>query len=89
MIKHWCARILCLIIVPAILFIVPYFIHFKVLYKTGTGDKFMSSDFQMSLDGSFMSQPAECKIFLLIDIFNLKFFHRCLLWRKSDYKKQS
>eukprot|EP00730_Choanoeca_flexa_P014094 TRINITY_DN6033_c0_g1_i1.p1 TRINITY_DN6033_c0_g1~~TRINITY_DN6033_c0_g1_i1.p1 ORF type:complete len:773 (+),score=123.18 TRINITY_DN6033_c0_g1_i1:81-2321(+) len=49
---HFLARALCLILLPVALYVLFFFIHFKVCYKTGPGDAFMSSAFQTSLVGS-------------------------------------
>ena len=49
---HWIARIICLIIVPLAVFLVPYYLHFAVLNKSGTGDEYMTPKFQSSLKGN-------------------------------------
>lgn len=46
---HWAARILGLIVVPLIVFLISFKIHFDLLYKSGTGDANMSSLFQANL----------------------------------------
>lgn len=49
---HWVARIIGLIIVPILIFMLCFKIHFDLLYKSGTGDANMSSLFQANLLGS-------------------------------------
>ncbi|XP_034938393.1 protein O-mannosyl-transferase 2 [Chelonus insularis] len=51
-IKHLLARVLCLIILPIILYMIFFFIHLKVLNKSGSGDGFYSSEFQSLLQGN-------------------------------------
>ncbi|KAJ8325287.1 Dolichyl-phosphate-mannose--protein mannosyltransferase 4 [Batrachochytrium dendrobatidis] len=48
-IKHFAARTLCLIIVPFGLYLLPFYIHFSILTKSGPGDAFMSMRFQEGL----------------------------------------
>ncbi|CAG5106978.1 Similar to tw: Protein O-mannosyl-transferase 2 (Drosophila pseudoobscura pseudoobscura) [Cotesia congregata] len=60
--KHLLARILCLIILPIILYMVFFFIHLIVLNKSGSGDGFYSSEFQSLLQGNSLhnaSMPRE------------------------------
>ena len=56
--NHFYARVLCLIIVPIILYLSFFHVHFLVLTKTGPGDNFMSPRFQTTLQGSKMSGDA-------------------------------
>jgi dolichyl-phosphate-mannose-protein mannosyltransferase len=50
--KHFAARVLGLIIVPAIVYLFWFWVHFTILNKSGTGDDFMSSAFQQTLRDS-------------------------------------
>ncbi|KAK0182106.1 hypothetical protein PV327_000275 [Microctonus hyperodae] len=51
-IKHLLARVLCLIILPIILYMGFFYIHLIVLNKSGSGDGFYSSEFQSLLEGN-------------------------------------
>lgn len=58
--KHWGARIFCLIIVPILVFMASFKIHFMVLNHSGPGDAQMSSLFQANLVGNdFSKNPLE------------------------------
>lgn len=54
--RHWCARILALIVVPLLIYLLSFKLHFAILYKTGPGDAQMSSLFQANLVGSEMAE---------------------------------
>ncbi|KAG8848628.1 hypothetical protein FRB91_010642 [Serendipita sp. 411] len=53
--RHFMARAICLIFVPAIFYMATFEIHFSILRNSGDGDAFMSSEFQHTLDGKGMS----------------------------------
>ncbi|KAL0575523.1 Dolichyl-phosphate-mannose--protein mannosyltransferase 1 [Marasmius crinis-equi] len=53
-IKHFTARALCLIAIPAIFYMSMFQIHFLLLQSSGDGDGFMSSEFQHTLSGRGM-----------------------------------
>ncbi|KAJ1562524.1 Protein O-mannosyltransferase 2, partial [Nowakowskiella sp. JEL0078] len=57
---HWIARVACLIIVPVLVYIFSFYLHFLILYKSGEGDAQMSSLFQANLQGNnFHENPLE------------------------------
>ncbi|RUS19622.1 Dolichyl-phosphate-mannose-protein mannosyltransferase-domain-containing protein [Endogone sp. FLAS-F59071] len=53
--RHFMARALCLILVPLIIYIFMFQIHFMILPNSGDGDGFMSSEFQQTLGGHGMA----------------------------------
>ena len=56
--RHWCARILCLIVSPVIVYMTCFRIHFLILSNSGPGDAQMSSLFQAHLRGNdFAKSP--------------------------------
>lgn len=58
--RHWCARALCLMAVPATIYLASFKIHFMVLSRSGPGDAQMSSLFQAHLRGNdFANSPLE------------------------------
>ncbi|GAA5992900.1 hypothetical protein JCM10908_001396 [Rhodotorula pacifica] len=54
LVRHFVARAICLIAVPAVFYIAMFAIHFAVLSNSGDGDGFMSSEFQHTLRGHGM-----------------------------------
>ncbi|CAG0886592.1 unnamed protein product [Darwinula stevensoni] len=50
--KHFVARTLCLIIWPAVMYIIVFYIHLHVLSKSGNGDGHYSTAFQSTLEGN-------------------------------------
>jgi len=54
-IKHFLARAVGLIVVPAVFYMFMFQIHFMVLNRSGDGDGFMSSEFQHTLIGHGMA----------------------------------
>ncbi|KAE8270556.1 hypothetical protein A4X09_0g1783 [Tilletia walkeri] len=58
--RHWCARGLALIVLPAIIYMISFKIHFILLSHSGPGDSQMSSLFQAGLKGNdFAKNPLE------------------------------
>ena len=58
MIDHWVARVLCLILLPVVIFILSFWIHLTVANRSGLGDTYMSNEFQFSLEGSKLVEKA-------------------------------
>ncbi|KAK0522054.1 Dolichyl-phosphate-mannose--protein mannosyltransferase 4 [Tilletia horrida] len=50
--KHFAARTVGLIVWPACIYLFTFWIHFAVLNKSGTGDSFMTAEFQHTLHGN-------------------------------------
>lgn len=57
--RHFFARVLGLIVVPAAVYLLWFWVHFAVLTKSGTGDEFMSPAFQQTLLDSPLTALAE------------------------------
>ncbi|KZO93787.1 glycosyltransferase family 39 protein [Calocera viscosa TUFC12733] len=53
-IRHFLARALCLIVVPALFYMAMFELHFLILSNSGDGDGFMSAEFQHTLNGKKM-----------------------------------
>lgn len=59
-IKHWIARIVCLIVIPFLVYALCFKIHFMILDRSGPGDAQMSSLFQAHLRGNdFANSPLD------------------------------
>ncbi|KAI8997834.1 Dolichyl-phosphate-mannose-protein mannosyltransferase-domain-containing protein [Pilobolus umbonatus] len=57
---HWAARGVCLIAIPAVIYVSSFVAHFAILDHSGPGDSQMSSLFQAGLKGSiFGENPLE------------------------------
>ncbi|EGX90134.1 protein mannosyltransferase 1 [Cordyceps militaris CM01] len=56
--KHFSARVLCLIVIPAVFYMGMFAIHFLCLVNPGDGDGFMSSEFQATLNHKGMNDVA-------------------------------
>jgi dolichyl-phosphate-mannose-protein mannosyltransferase len=55
---HWGARVVCLIMLPVLVFMASFKVHFMVLSHSGPGDAQMSSLFQANLIGNdFAKNP--------------------------------
>ena len=52
--RHFVARAICLIVLPALFYMAMFQIHFLILSNSGEGDGFMSSEFQHGLKGHGM-----------------------------------
>lgn len=60
--KHFVSRAVCLIVLPVCLYMLYFYVHLHVLYKSGSGDGFFSSEFQSRLKGNSLymaSMPRE------------------------------
>ncbi|KAG0024937.1 hypothetical protein BGZ81_007538 [Podila clonocystis] len=56
-VKHFMARAFCLILVPILVYMFMFEIHFLILGGSGDGDGFMSAPFQMTLGQSLKDSP--------------------------------
>jgi dolichyl-phosphate-mannose-protein mannosyltransferase len=54
--KHFMARVVTLIMIPCMIYLTCFRIHFAILNKTGPGSSFMSPEFQSGLGGSFAKE---------------------------------
>lgn len=63
-VRHFCARALGLIFLPLFVYLATFWVHFAMLPKSGTGDSFMSAQFQESLQGNeLLSEAIELHAF--------------------------
>ena len=70
-VRHWTARVVCLIMFPVLVFMASFKIHFLVLNHSGPGDAQMSSLFQANLVGNdFGKNPlGQClEVLLLVPV---------------------
>lgn len=58
------ARVLCLIVVPALVYMFSFYLHFLVLENSGPGDAQMSSLFQANLKGTEVGRDSPLEIVL-------------------------
>jgi dolichyl-phosphate-mannose-protein mannosyltransferase len=59
-IRHWAARVSCLIVLPILVYTLSFKLHFLILNHSGPGDSTMSSLFQAQLVGNdFGKNPRE------------------------------
>lgn len=56
--KHFAARLFALIIVPFGFYLFWFQVHFTILYRSGTGDDFMTPEFQETLSDNVMATNA-------------------------------
>ncbi|KAI8391371.1 Dolichyl-phosphate-mannose-protein mannosyltransferase-domain-containing protein [Radiomyces spectabilis] len=69
---HWIARAVCLIGLPAMIYIASFAVHFAILTKSGPGDAVMSSLFQSTLEGnSLANNPLELAYGSVVTIKNI------------------
>ncbi|KAI0345390.1 glycosyltransferase family 39 protein [Trametopsis cervina] len=69
--RHWGARIACLIVLPILVYMASFKIHFLILNHSGPGDAQMSSLFQANLVGnSFATAPLEVAVGSRVTIKN-------------------
>ncbi|PNF38553.1 Protein O-mannosyl-transferase 2 [Cryptotermes secundus] len=71
--RHFLARAVCLIFLPALLYVIFFYIHLVVLNRSGNGDGFYSSAFQSQLEGNSLynaSMPREVAYGAVITLKN-------------------
>ncbi|AMD20971.1 HEL310Cp [Eremothecium sinecaudum] len=68
--KHFVARLNGLIVFPCVVYLFWFYIHFAILSRSGTGDDFMSSAFQETLEDSPLAK--ESKSVYYYDIVTFK-----------------
>lgn len=56
--RHFAARMIGLIIVPFLLYLFWFQVHFAILTRSGPGDDFMTPEFQETLSDNIMSQSS-------------------------------
>ncbi|WPG97349.1 dolichyl-phosphate-mannose--protein mannosyltransferase 4 [Acrodontium crateriforme] len=56
--KHFAARIIGLIVIPFLMYLFWFQVHFAILTRSGPGDDFMTPEFQATLSDNLMTQQA-------------------------------
>ncbi|SCV67340.1 BQ2448_5986 [Microbotryum intermedium] len=73
-VRHWVARVLCLILVPFCVYALTFKLHFLILNRSGSGDSQMSSLFQAHLAGNdFAQNPLEAAYGSKVTLKNMGF----------------
>lgn len=73
--QHFFARAFGLILVPSIVYMFWFYIHFEILNLSGPGDKFMSAQFQNTLSNSpLRMQSLGKKSFRISQVLTYSFF---------------
>ncbi|CAO3666880.1 unnamed protein product [Rhizopus stolonifer] len=67
--RHFGARAICLIVLPVLIYMTMFVVHFHSLPNSGEGDGFMTPEFQQTLDGhAYIQSPVdvayESKVFI-------------------------
>jgi len=75
-VKHFLARAMCLIALPAALYMAIFYIHLHVLYLTGPGDGHFSSAFQTHLEGNILHNASTPRGMTIV--FKLSFLANCV-----------
>lgn len=57
--SHFFARVFGLIVVPVVVYISFFFVHFHLLSNSGPGDHFMTPEFQKTLNNSLLHTPRQ------------------------------
>lgn len=69
--NHFYARAIGLILVPVVIYLFWFYVHFAILVNSGPGDDFMSTEFQETLKGNTMADGI-CTLQLLGPMFALQ-----------------
>ncbi|WFD35271.1 dolichyl-phosphate-mannose--protein mannosyltransferase [Malassezia cuniculi] len=75
LVAHFMARALCLIVIPVVMYIGFFRIHFAILVNSGTGDQFMTWPFRHTLNGNKIpDRPARVAYGSRVQIMHLNSF---------------
>jgi len=94
LVRHFVARAICLIVIPALFYMSMFAIHFAILSNSGEGDGFMSSEFQHTLRGHGMEDTYAGELHLRLSLGSsetdeTRLFRRCHGRFKSYYSTPS
>lgn len=74
---HFVARAVCLILIPMVIYMFMFEIHFLLLPASGDGDGFMSAPFQMTLGHASKDSPA-----------GIGSYSKYFVWTRTLYKRE-
>ncbi|XBW37022.1 hypothetical protein QEN19_002602 [Hanseniaspora menglaensis] len=85
LLKHFLLRVQALIVCPFVYYLFWFYLHFKILYKSGPGDDFMSPEFQRTLEESPVLK--EARDLNYFDIVNFRMSDmNCMLYSNQELK---
>jgi dolichyl-phosphate-mannose--protein O-mannosyl transferase len=86
--RHFVARVIGLIVIPFIVYLSFFWVHFAILTHSGTGDTFMSPRFQESLAGNELLMNSIGNTYCLVKMSRTYVRLRAQVLRHRYFKTQ-